>query len=113
MIHSPKLDDLFKEHNPERLHYFLKDVFGFTYMKTHSDCGLYVWLGASRQEFDKDIGIDRNAPMSYVYQKWEPKIPATEWRSDGLPVIIYIFVNHTEDQVIHKFNRYQKLKAFL
>lgn len=113
MIHSPKLDEFFKNHNPEKLHYFLKDVFGYTYTKTYSDCGLYTWLGATRQEFDNNLGIDRNAPMAYVYQKWEPRPPTTEWRSSEPPVILYIFINHTEDQVIDKFNRYQRLKAFL
>lgn len=113
MIHSPKLDKFFEDYNPERLHYFLRDVFGVTYVKTYSDCGLYFWLGATPQEFDGNLGIDRNAPMAYVYQKWEPHPPATEWRSDKRPVILYIFIHHTEDQVIDKFTRYQNLKAFL
>ena len=112
MNHSQKLDEIFKEHEPEKLDRFLRRIFGYTYTKTYSDCGLYVWLGATRQEFDSDISIDRNAPSSYVYQKWEKTI-ATDWRSGSLPVIIYIFIHHTEDQVIDKFTRYQNLKAFL
>ena len=105
MTQSEKLQELFSVYNYEKLHMFLSDIFGITYVTTHYDCGVYVWLGATRLEFDNNWKLDYNAPSVHI------KIGSDIGQIIGEN--IYIFLNHTEDQVINKFNKYQKLKAFL
>ena len=104
-MHSDKLQELFNKYEYEKLHMFLSDIFGVTYVKTYSDCGLYVWLGATRLEFDNNWKLDYNAPSVHIKTKHDI--------GQAIGENIYIFLNHTEEQVINKFNKYQKLRAFL
>ena len=102
---SIRLEEFFKQYDPVWLHDFFKTIFGYTYSKTHPN-GLYMWLGASPQEFDRDLTIDKGAAACTVYQKWGSI-------NGSRSLIIYIFIHHNEQQVINKFTKSLKLKAFL
>ncbi len=105
MILSARLEEFFKQYDPDWLHGFLKTIFGYTYTKSHPN-GLYMWLGASPQEFDRDITIDWGAAACIVYQNYG-------FINGERSLIIYTFIRHNEQQVINKFTKSLKLKAFL
>lgn len=106
MIQSKKLEKCFKKYDPDWLHHFLIDIFGIAYCKTYSDCGLYVWLGVRPPNFHDDPSMDRDFLSCHVRQPHFPNL-------DGRGMMIYIFIHLTEGEIIHKFTKYQKLKAFL
>ena len=105
MIRSDKLEEIFATYEYNALQSFLSDIFGITYVKTYSNCGLYIWVGAERKEFDYNWELDNDSPEAHIKTGWDT--------NDVIGENIYVFLKHTEDQVINKFNRYQKLKAFL
>jgi len=89
MIHSPKLEAHFKQYDLEKCLSFMRAIFQFRYVKTRGDDGVYIWFG------DRDWNQKSHCPMMHL---------------DHCSII---FIDYTEDQVIEKYNRYQKLKAFL
>ena len=113
MIRSAKLQEFFERYDPNKLGDFLWRVFGYVYVKTYSDCGLYIWLGdRSVANFQDDIvfaNAERDAPACWIKQSNQPK----GLTSGDDPMYIYTFIGYTEDEVIHKFTRYNNLKAFL
>jgi hypothetical protein len=88
-IHSPKLEEYFKQYDLEKCISFMRTIFRFSYTKARSNDGVYIWFG------DRDWDYKSLCPMANI-----------EYCS-------FIFIDYTEDQVIHKFDKYQRLKAFL
>ena len=86
---SLKLEEYLKQFDLEKTISFMRSIFKFSYTKTRGDDGVYIWLG------DRDWIPKDTCPMAHV-----------DWCS-------FIFIDHTEDQVIEKYNHYYKLKAFL
>jgi hypothetical protein len=113
MIRSDKLQEFFEGYDPVKLDDFLYMIFGGIYVKTYSDCGLYIWFGdRSTANFNDDIifaNAERNAPACRIKQPNQPK----GLMSGNDALHIYTFIGYTEDEVIHKFTKYQKIKAFL
>lgn len=95
MIRSDKLTNFFRRYEARPCLNLITEIFGLTYVKTRGDDGIYCWVGVNRSEFDQDMYIDEFSP------------------SVDVAYATCVFIRHTEDQVIEKFTRYQKLKAFL
>lgn len=100
MIRSKKLEEFFKAYEPEWLHDFLVVVFGCVYVKSRNspDLGLCCWYGVKPKDWDD--------PWPHSWTEIWAEV------NSALPSLA-IFINYTEDEVIHKFTKYQKLKAFL
>jgi hypothetical protein len=109
MIHSTKLDVFFREYDPQYVQDMCRTIFGITYCKTYSDCGLYIWYGRDHTDFIYNFSIDKNSPMCWLNTKYVDRITGEEM--SGLSVLI--FLDHNEDEVIRMFSKCEKLKAFL
>jgi hypothetical protein len=88
-FHSPKLEEYLKQYELESSISFMRKIFPFSYTKTRGDDGVYIWFG------DRDWGRDSKCPMAHV------------------GYCSFIFIDYTEDQVIDKYDRHYKLRAFL
>lgn len=89
LVRSDKLEEFIKELDQEKFIGLMREIFTFSYTKTRGDDGLYMWFG------DRDWDMKSTCPMAHV----------------GL--ITFIFIDCTEDQVINRYNRYYKIRAFL
>jgi hypothetical protein len=88
-FHSPKLEEYFKQFELEDCISFLRKIFRFSYTKTRGDDGAYIWFG------DRDWDMKSQCPLIHIGY-----------------CSIY-FIDYTEEQVIEKYDKYHKLKAFL
>jgi hypothetical protein len=88
-LYSPKLEEYLKQLDLEKAISFMRSIFKFTYTKSRSDDGVYIWFG------DKDWDMKSKCPIAHV------------------GYCSFIFIDYTEDQVIEKYNKYFSLKAFL
>lgn len=88
-FHSPKLQEYFKQYELESCLSFLRSIFTFRYVKTRGDDGVYLWFG------DKDWDMNSRCPLIH------------------LDYCSIYFIDYTEDQVIEKYEKYYKLRAFL
>lgn len=89
LVRSLDLEDFIKVLDQEKFIKFLREIFNFSYTKTRGDDGLYMWFG------DTDWDMKSTCPMAHVGS------------------VTFIFIDYTEEQVIEKYNRYYKLRAFL
>lgn len=89
LIHSPKLEEHFKQFDLEKCIGFLMTIFKFHYVKTRGDDGLYFWFG------DRDWDMKSQCPMMHLGN------------------YSIIFIDYSEDQVIKMYDRYYRLKAFI
>ena len=87
--YSPKLEAYFKQYDLEKCISFMRSIFRFSYTETRGDDGVYIWFG------DRDWDYKSQCPMAHV------------------GYCSFIFIDYTEDQVIDKYSKYYKLKAFL
>jgi len=85
---SIRLEDYLKQYDLEKSISFMRAIFHFSYTKTRGDDGVYIWFG------DKDWGTNSKCFIAHV------------------GYCSFIFIDYTEDQVIDKYDRYYKLKAF-
>lgn len=109
MIRSDKLEKFFGEQQLpyEKLYSLLRSFFGVTYVKTFSNCGCYTWFGGT----DPEVDTGRDAPFCVIKNEYDHTCPITNEKIEGNDCLV--FLRHTEDQVIHKFIKYNKLKVFL
>lgn len=92
-IHSTKLDEFFARYDPEWCYGFIKVIFAPWGVSTRSDQGTYLWLG----DYGRNITrIHTDCPNALI----------------GTSLCCFL-EQKTEDEVIHKFIKYEKLKAFL
>lgn len=113
-IHSLKLTAFFAEYDHNYSYEFCREIFGVTYCKTLADYGLYIWFGRGYTDFHTNLQIDKDSPTCFIKTDWVNKNPGTP--PDGIKEVghnMYIFLGYTEDEVIHKFTKCEKLKAFL
>lgn len=89
MVHSEKLEEYFKQFDLEKLLDFMRRIYRFHYVKTRGDDGLYFWFG------DRDWDMKSYCPMIHLGN------------------YSIIFIDYSEDQIIKKYDRYYRLKAFI
>jgi hypothetical protein len=110
MINSEKLNDFFKDYEPNALLEFLRKSFGTCYIKTHGSGGLYIWYGT-----DSSPDLDEYSISSWFImpvKKTEPETVFSPGFDFSKPVYVLIFPKLTEDQVINTF-KYFKLRELL
>ena len=86
---SSKLNEYFKQFDPEECISFMRKIFKFHYTKTRGDDYVYIWFG------DRDWDMKSICPVV------------------DISYCTIIFINYTEEQVIEKYDKYQRFKAFL
>lgn len=90
VFHAPKLEEYFKQHDLEECLSFMREIFRFRYTKTRgAGDGVYIWFG------DRDWDMKSQCPTINIGH------------------CSIIFIDYTEDQVIEKYDRYYRLRAFL